>query len=71
MLSADLVMSSFELVRAFRAAHGYPLNQVRTLLAHHASRAADGKDSIQRTHSPYFTTGTTREIVDRFLSAIE
>lgn len=32
---------SLDLVRAFRAAHGYPLNQVRTLLAHHAGKAAE------------------------------
>lgn len=31
---------------------------------------ADSLDTIKRTHSPYFTTGTAREIVDRFLAAI-
>ncbi|UUY01982.1 hypothetical protein LRS13_14785 [Svornostia abyssi] len=32
---------------------------------------ADSLDTIKRTHSPYFSTGTPREIVDDFIAAIQ
>lgn len=32
---------------------------------------ADSLDTIKRTHSPYFSTGTTREIVDDFIASIK
>lgn len=31
---------------------------------------ADSLETIKRTHSPYFSTGTTREIVDDFIASI-
>lgn len=31
---------------------------------------ADSLDTIKRTHSPYFSTGTPREIVDDFIASI-
>jgi hypothetical protein len=32
---------------------------------------ADSIDTIKRTHSPYFSTGTATEVVEAFLAAIK